>query len=67
MAGITQNGQKSLTFIVVPKLTKQLKLVLLMEGNCSYEDCDNNDNNNNSDNDKDSISDKDNNSNREVT
>ena len=32
MAGITQNGEKSLIFIVVPKHRKQLKLVLLVEG-----------------------------------
>lgn len=32
MAGITQNGEKSLIFIVDPKHRKQLKLVLLVEG-----------------------------------
>ena len=62
IAGITQNGQKNLIFIMVPKERKKLKLVPLMRGNCSYKNRVS-DNSNNSDNDKDNISDNDNNSN----
>ena len=55
MAGITQNGQKSLTFIVVLNQRIQLKIL-------SYKDNNNSDKRNNSGNDKDNISDKDNSS-----
>ena len=68
MAGITQNSQKSLIFIVIPKQRDQLKLlVLLIEGNGSNKYSDTSDNSSNTDNDKDDISDKDNNRNLRVT
>ena len=68
MAGITQNSQKSLIFIVIPKQRDQLKLlVLLIEGNGSNKYSDTSDNSSNTDNDKDYISDKDNNRNLRVT
>ena len=67
MVGITQNGLKSLIFIVIPKQRKQLKYwVFLMEGICGNKDNDSSDKSKNSDNDKDNISDNDNNSNMKV-
>ena len=68
MAGITQNSQKSLIFIVIPKQRDQLKpLVLLIEGNGSNKYSDTSDNSSNTDNDKDDIRYKDNNRNLRVT
>ena len=50
MAGITQNGQKSVILILVPKQKKKLLMEIpLMEGSFSYKDNDNSANSNNSD------------------
>ena len=44
MAGMTQNGQKSLIFIVVSSIESNWKyLVLLIERSCSYKDNDSSD------------------------
>ena len=67
MSGITQNRQKSIIFMVLPKQKKQKSLWLLMGGSDNNKESDNSENSNNNDNDKDSISDKDNNNSVKVT